>query len=233
MSRLVRLLAREPWVGAAVVAIFVGLLVYAAVTKNTLLGTFLPALAVLVAAGVISLLTIATSVFELSVTTIPRVAAAAVFVGVPVGFVLTTHWPTTLSRTAARWCNAHFGHLGTTIAVTAAALGGIAAIVRLLVGIALDMRRRKTGKEFSGRWIRTMLAVYRGGVIAAIGTLVVGFFVERTLNRHGGPGRWVSIANERRGTLVVVLLVSVFAAAALIEEGMAAIRIATRKLLRN
>jgi len=229
VSRLVRLLAREPWVGAAVVAVLIGLLVWAAVAKNTLLGALLPALALLVVAGLLSLLTIATSVFEQSVTTVSRIAGFTLFAGIPIGFFFATrgfHW----DHRGVHWFDAHTGEQATSIAAAAAAVAGTAAVARVVFGAFVTLARRAFGAKPGHGWIRTVLLIYRAAVIAALGSLVVGFIIERTLNRHPGPGRWVAVADEKRGTLLIILLLAVLVTAALIEELAAWVRRAIRTL---
>jgi predicted acylesterase/phospholipase RssA len=213
VSRVIRLVAREPWFGACVFAALVGLLVWAAVSGNTLLGTLLPALVVLVVVSGLALLTIATSVFELSRKQAARWIGFAIFVTIPLAFALLVFatWCLDVGPSWWQWLQHHFGSVAV---IGAAALAALAAALALPLGLlgpngSNRVRRRKA------------LTAYRILVTLGLVALGVGVVVQRW--RHGGAG-WVGVANEHRGIIVVLLLLAVLVGAAAIETWIAWIR---------
>jgi predicted acylesterase/phospholipase RssA len=219
-SRLIQLLARSPAVGAAIFFLLAALVVWAATARSTLVGALLPALAILAAVLGVAVLTLATSVFErsLAVLSFSRVLGFAVVVGVPLGFGLVVRWPK-LSHAAAGWLDDNIGKTGTTIAAVLGFVAAAIAVFRLAAGIVVCVTE-KASKEPRGRsWRRVVMGFYRWPVVGAFLTLLGGFMLERTLDRvNAGKGQWVGVAEERRGTILVLALLATLLLAALLIE---------------
>ncbi|MDX6513759.1 MAG: hypothetical protein QOE36_3263, partial [Gaiellaceae bacterium] len=237
-SKVLRLVARIPAVGAALFALLVGLVIWASLSTNTLIGTFVPALALLAVASGVALLTLATSLFERSLTTWPKVLGYVVFAGVPSVFAICTGWPRLKERLASglddvglslpgfllklpTTLETHVGHVPTRVAFWAASAAAAVALLRLAGGPLdwLVARLRKRSRSFG--WRRMMITAYRFAIFTALTALAVGFMLERTLHHKkadGTPTTWLDIADERKGTLAVLLIVSVLLFASLVEE---------------
>lgn len=217
-SRLIQLLARAPAVGAAVFVVLVGIVVWAATARNTLIGALLPSLALLTVVLGVAVLTLATSVFERSLATLARLVAFAVVIGVPLGFALTFRWPK-WSYTAANWLDTHAGKGAVT---AAAALGLVAAglaAIRLVGGLVVWLVEHRRGHPYSRSWRRLVMSTYRWPIVGALATLAGGFVLERTLDRvNAKTSGWVGVAAERRGTILVLVLLATLLLAALLEE---------------
>ncbi|MDQ2981730.1 MAG: DUF3376 domain-containing protein, partial [Actinomycetota bacterium] len=218
-SRLIQLLARTPVIGAALFAVLVGLVVWAATARSTLVGALFPSLALLAVVMGVAVLTMATSVFEQSLAVFPRLVGFGVVLGAPLGFALTFRWPKW--SFAADWLDLHTGRTAVTIAAVLALAAAGVAVFRLVYGGVIwnvDRGRRKQKQlETSRSWRRLVMGLYRWPVVAALVALAAGFIVERTLHRVG-PGKWVSVAAERRGTILVLALLGTLLLAALFEE---------------
>lgn len=197
-SRIVQLLAREPWLGAAVFAALVGLVIWAGVAKSTIVGALLPALAILVILVGFTLITIGTSVFDLPLRRPARWLGTIAFISAPLAFGILGLLYTPL----ADWLNSQAGPaaaVGSAGAAVAAAAAGIAA--------AFIPTQSLRGK---------LLWIYRLAVTGALLLACGGFLVERWVrNAHGQKGAtgWAAVANERHGTILVVVLVATLLAA--------------------
>jgi predicted acylesterase/phospholipase RssA len=222
LSRLIRLLARAPAVGAAVFFVLVGLVVWAATARSTLVGALFPALAILAVVLGVAVLTLATSVFERSLAKPVRGLAFLLIAGVPIGFALTFRWPE-LSHSASGWLDRHTGKVAVTVAAVLGLVAGGIALVRLGFGIyryKQDEKRRQQGQDVQSQsWRRLVMSLYRLPVVAALLTLATGFVVERTLDRvNAKNASWVGVAEERRGTILVLALLATLLLAALLIE---------------
>jgi hypothetical protein len=68
-------------------------------------------------------------------------------------------------------------------------------------------------------WRRTTIALYRYPLLAGLTVLALGFLVERGFGDHGHPaGGWASVADEHKGTIVVLILVGVLLFAAVLTK---------------
>jgi hypothetical protein len=209
-----RLLAREAWLGAATLAVLVGLIVWAAMSKSTLLGATLPALALLTVIVGLAVLTLATSIFEESLAKLSRVVGFVVFLGVPAAFVLVARgdkWPLLPdflgSSTVAKWLDDHCRPGAVTVAAVFASIAVGFALVRLLFGRPLASHRR------------TVIGLYRWAVVGGLGSLAVGFILERAERyRSGEMQGWPAIANDRRGAILVLVLLAVLLVTGLLAE---------------
>ena len=64
-----------------------------------------------------------------------------------------------------------------------------------------------------------MLGLYRWAVVGALGALAAGFIYRRAEQHGEGDLKgWASIANERQGAILVLLLLGVLMAAGLVAE---------------
>jgi patatin-related protein len=225
-SRVLRLMARTPWFGAVVFSALVGLVIWAALAENTLIGTLFPALALLGVVTGVALLTMATSLFERSLTTWPKLLGYAVFAGVPLAFLLLVEWPRLWERFATA-VDTHVGSVATSIGSWLSATAFVLAVLRVMGDpiARLVSKRRKRARAF--RWRRATITGYRLATIAALLTLAIGFVLERTLNHvESKDGGWVDVANERMGALIVILIVAVLLFASLVQEIWAESRVA-------
>jgi hypothetical protein len=209
-SRLVSLLAREPVVGAAVFAVLVGLSVWAAVSSSTLFGALLPALAILTALAGITLLTIATSIFEDTPRRLAGVLGCLFLIVAPLAFALTT-WDPGYSATLHKWFNNHVGWIA--VGTAGAAAYAAAALASILAATDWIAAARKS--SYPRGWRRTALSVYRAAIIAAFGALAIGFTVEK-LHDKSKTG-WNKIADHHKGTIMLVALIAALLLASLIE----------------
>ncbi len=217
-SRLIQLLARAPAAGAAVFAVLVGLVVWAATARSTLVGALLPTLAILAVVLGVAVLTLATSVFERSLAVFSRLVAFTVLLGAPLGFALTFRWPK-WSETAADWLDAHVGKEAVTVAAALGLAAAGLAAARLFGGIGVWIAEQAKGGTFSRSWRRLVMSTYRWPVVAALATLGGGFIFERILDRvNAKASGWVGVAAERRGTILVLALLATLLLAALLEE---------------
>jgi predicted acylesterase/phospholipase RssA len=271
LSSVVRLLARSPLVGAALIFVLSVLLVWGLVSPGVLLGSLTPALAILVLIGGTALLTIATGTFEQSISTTKRILAFTVLLGVPLAFALTAKWPGVdgvpgwLDRHVSGWAVTLSAALALAAACVAAARGvlevsrrahaqgstsptrrekelraenerlaaalkGHAATETTTQGPRPSHPKRAALEPIRGiplRWIRTILNVYRALVIAALAALALGFTVDRLSGDSPPEGcpttgcagiDWKHVADERRGTFLIVALILVFLLSAAIVE---------------
>ena len=264
-SAVVRLLARSPAVGAALIFVLSALLVWGIVSPGVLLGSLTPALAIVVLIGGTALLTVATGTFEQSISTTKRLLAFSALLGVPLAFALTAEWPG--ADGFPGWLDSHISAWAVTLAAALALAAACAAAARGILELSLrahadgqtarpskrekdllaeNTRLRQALQEPSAkprehphapetphaalepmraiplRWIRTILNVYRALAIAALAVLALGFTLDR-LSRTCTttscvPTDWRDVADERRGTILVVLLVLVFLLSAAIVE---------------
>ena len=214
LSFPLRLLAREAWLGAASLAVLVGLVVWAATSKSTLLGATLPALALLTVIVGLALLTLATSIFEESLAKLSRVVGFVVFLGLPAAFVVLTRsesWPLLPdflgSSAIAGWLDDKCRPGAVTTAAVFASIAVGFALVRLLFGPWLASHRR------------TVIGLYRWAVVGALGSLAIGFIAERAESYGSGATKgWPSIANDHRGAILVVVLLAVLLITGLLAE---------------
>jgi predicted acylesterase/phospholipase RssA len=215
MSALVRLTAREPWVGAALVAALTGLVLWIALSKNALLGALFPALALIAVALWLVLFTIATSLFEESLKRRWRWLGFALLAGIPLAFGIFAGWPEI--RSVRHWLDQHLSAgAARTAAVFAFAATGL-ALLRLAVRVKRtddeDSRRRKGDRR------RKILSWYRPAVLAALLTFAGGFIAERWIGQNNKQHKtWTAVANEHRGTLLVAILLGVLFLAAVAVE---------------
>jgi predicted acylesterase/phospholipase RssA len=214
-SRLIQLLARAPAAGAAVFAVLAALTVWAAVARSTLVGALLPSLALLTAIVGVAVLTLATSVFERSLGS-ARVLAFSFVIGLPLAFALTFRWPG-FTDSGTDWLDRHVGEEAVTVAAVLALVAAGIASVRLVGGIGMWSFEWARGRLYPRSWRRLVMSLYRWPVVGALLTLAGGFIAQRTLDRASSKG-WVSVAQERRGTLFVLALLATLLVAALLEE---------------
>ena len=214
-SRLIQLLARTPAIGAAAFFVLVGVLVWAATAHSTLVAAAVPALAILAVVLGAAVLTLATSVFEASMTKV-RLLAFSVVLGVPLAFALVFRWPG-WEGAATDWLDERAGHGAVTAAAALALAAAAIAAFRLAYGAVWWAAEKLRGETYSRRWRRVVIGLYRWPVVAGLVTLAVGFVVQRTLDSAGSRG-WVTLADERRGTILVLVLLAVILLAALVEE---------------
>jgi hypothetical protein len=216
-SRLIQLLARAPAVGAAVFFVLVGLTLWAATARSTLVGALLPALAILTVVLGVAALTLATSVYENSLAKFPRLLGFGVITGVPLAFALLFRWPKWWHYGADK-LDSHVGKTGVTIAAALSLLAAAIAVTRFVVGAII-----RTIEEFEpsyGRsWRRVVMGFYRWPVVGALLALASGFTLERVFDRmQAKHASWVGLAAERRGTILVLALLATLLLAALLEE---------------
>lgn len=217
-SRLIQLLARAPAIGAAVFVVLVGLVVWAASARSTLVGALLPTLAILAAVLGVALLTLATSVFERSLARLSRLLGLVIVIGVPLGFALVFRWPK-WSETAADWLDPRLGKTAVTVAAgLGLAAAGIASL-RVAAGGIIWVGEQLSTWHAGRSWRRVVMGFYRWPVVGALLTLAGGFIFERIYGPvHAKHAGWVGLAAERRGTLLVLALLATLLAAALLEE---------------
>ncbi len=223
-SRLISLIAREPWLGAAAFAILVGLTIWAAISPSTLLGTLLPALAILSALGGIALFTIATSTYEDTPRTVAGVLGALTMIAIPAVYAVLA-WKPGFSDTLHHWFIHHTGAIATGIAgVSAYAAAGLAV---LLTGS--DLGAAVLSRDYPRRWRRTALALYRAAIVVAFTALAVGFIVEKWDQQTSGSSAttngWNDVANAHRGTILIITLLATLLAAGFIESALARRRV--------
>ena len=213
LSYPVRLLASEPWLGATAFALLVALVVWAASSDAALLGASLPALALLAVILGLALLTVATSVFEESKASFARTIGFSVMLGAPVAFVILARGPSWgyvpdlgVWQDVPAQLDEHVGRTSvSTASVVALAAAGLALAV--LASRLLTLGRR------------TLLGLYRWAVVGALATLAAGFIYRRAEQHGEGDLKgWASIANERQGAILVLLLLGVLMAAGLVAE---------------
>ncbi|MBA3734960.1 MAG: DUF3376 domain-containing protein [Actinobacteria bacterium] len=223
-SKVVRLIAAEPWVGAAAFAGLVGLVVWAALSKHTLIGALLPALAILTVAAGVALFTIATSVLEQSLTSFPRAAGYLVLIGAPLGFALVAWKPGVHSM--SKDLHQHVGHTATGLAVAFALVAAVLALLRL-IGTAGVWIWEKIQAKFSKKrqhsrsWRHTVLSLYRWPVLAALLTLAAGFLFQRNFRDDKGGKAWAKLADNHHGIILILALLATLLLAALIQEVLA------------
>lgn len=214
-SRLLQLVAREPWVGAAAFSIVVGLVVWAGFTHNTLVGATLPAIAILAVVMGVELFTIATAALDHSRALKSRIAAFVVFLGLPVAFALGARWPR-LSDVLASWLDQHVGKVGTTIAAVLALIAAGAATARLI----LATFGASWFPAMQRSWIRSLLGAYRLAILAGLVSLGAGFLVMRNLIAKHGSAHWVSLADEHHGAIFVLAIAAALLLASLLERAL-------------
>ncbi len=214
-SGLVRLAAREPWIGAAVTTIVTGVVLWIALSKNALLGALFPALALIVVALWLVLFTIATGLFEEPIASWRRWIGFLVLAGVPLALGILGGWP--YVPAVRDWLD---DRLSAGATRTAAVLG-LAAAALALLRLAFRVRPGEDAGERGrkGDRRRKALSLYRPVVVVALLTLAGGFIAHRWLDqtqrKHGG---WIAVADEHKGTVLVGILLGVLFAAALAAE---------------
>ena len=209
-----RLLAREAWLGAAAFAVLIGLVVWAGTSSSTLLGATLPALALLAMIVGVAVLTLATSVFEESLARMSRAVGFLFFLGIPAAFVvlaLSERWPVLPDyftwSALSDWLGEHCGEGAVTVAAIFASIAVGLALIRLAVGRWLGSHRR------------TVIGLYRWAVVAGLGSLAVGFILERAARYGSGETKgWPSIANEHRGAILILVLLAALLVTGLLAE---------------
>lgn len=214
LSFPLRVLAREPWLGAATFAVLVGLVVWAGTSHSTLVGATLPALALLTAIVGLAVLTLATSVFEESIARPSRAIGFLVFLGVPTAFAVLARaesWaviPDALGWSkVSGWLDDHCGPGAVTVAVVFASVAAGLALFRLLAG------------RWLGSYRRTVIGLYRWAVVGTLGFLAGGFLVERAEEHGAGASKgWPSVANEHRGVILILVLLAVLLLVGLLAE---------------
>jgi hypothetical protein len=196
-SKPIQLLAREPLVGAAMFAVLMALVVWAGIAKSTLIGALLPALAILAVLTGFTLLTIATATVELPLRKAGFWIAAACFLAVPLAYGLLVLFERDVHDAA----NSRLGPFAA--AVVAIAAFGAAAILLL----ALASRLAPHGRAVRAK----LLWTYRFVVTGALAVAGVGFLLERWVRAAhptGAKRGWAAVADERRGTIFVLVLVA-------------------------
>jgi predicted acylesterase/phospholipase RssA len=200
----VRLFARSPALGILVFATLIALVVWAAASKGTILGASAPVLALAAACAGVALFTMATSGLERRGWSIWAWVGFGFAAGVPAVFALahllgwTDDWLT--------------DRCGDGAVLVAAILAGAAAAALVVAAVVARVRSL-------GLWL------YRACILGALGSLVVGFVVER-IERYesGGLTGWAAVANERRGAILIGLLLITLVVAGLILELLAPVR---------
>ena len=134
-SSVVRLLARSPAVGAALIFLLSALLVWGIVSPGVLLGALTPALAIVVLIGGTALLTIATGTFERSISTAKRIVAFSALLGVPLVFAVAARWPG--ADGFPGWLDAHVSDWAVTVSAALALAAACAAAVRGVLEVSL------------------------------------------------------------------------------------------------
>lgn len=275
LSGLGRLLAREPWVGAAAVAALTGIVVWAGISKNALLGAFFPALALMTVALAITLVTVATSLIAESQGGVKRTIGYILLGGIPLTFGLLAGWPGVTG--VPGWFDRHLGNdvtkvvAGLALAAASATIArlalaykahadrlvtvatiGIAAVGSLLVAFgicawllpsATRWLRGEIGRDYAGavatgaiafgaagvlrcffrlvflfkKGRRSLLTFYRATLFGALATAAGGFIAHRWVAASSHKG-WTAVAAERKGTIMVVILLGVLLFAAVVAE---------------
>jgi predicted acylesterase/phospholipase RssA len=277
-SALTRLLAREPWFGAAVVSVLTGLVLWTALSKSALLGALFPALALAVVVLWLVLFTIATSLFEESLAKFTRVIGFLLLAGIPMAYGVLAGYPgvNAVSDWLDERLSAGVVRVSAVLALAAAAvsfvrlaiaikpetqtrvpyryvaLGGAGSLLVLVGGlgwsstwvhdqldswVGADTRRVLAttaialGASFivhsllrltigtPREWRRKTLSFYRPIVFAALMTVAGGFIAHRWMDQTNRKhGRWIAVANEHKGTILVATILGVlFLAAVSIE----------------
>jgi hypothetical protein len=209
-ARLIQVLAREPWVGAAIFTVLVALVVWAGLSRSTLVGAIFPALVLLVAVIGYALFTVATGVLDLPMDRLSRWIGFAFMLGVPLAFgvvALVLHWA---DWSVPGWLDDHIGH---AVTLAAGGAGLVAAALIVAPGVT---------PATAGKWRGTLIGVYRAVVSVTIAVVAIAALVQRW--RHGPGGSWAVAANEHRGTILVLVLVTALLTAAAIESALARAR---------
>ena len=220
----VRLLAQQPLIGLAAFVVLVGLVVWAFTSSSAVLGTSLPALALLAAIVALAVITTATSGFEEPGMTASRWIGWALAFGAPFALFLValgTHAvpginvpePDSVRVRTYAWFVDHCGDNAVKIAGFFALVAAILAVALL----ALKLRGLRLGVTIT--WWRWVLTLYRVAIIGVLGSLAVGFIWTRaTHHRSGELTGWSAIANEHQGAVLLICLVAALAVAGLIVE---------------
>lgn len=191
VSAVVRLLARQPAIGAAMLALLVGLFVWGLVGGGAVLGIVVPGLGVAVVVGAIVLLTIAVSMLEAPLWNLRRAGGFAVLLGVPLAFVLIFGRPGW--NDPRGWLQAHANGRVVDIVVALALLAVVFALGRL----ALELAR-----NLVPAWLRGTLGLYRAVIVAASLILLGGFFADRWIGT-GTSAEWRKKADEHKGIILL------------------------------
>ena len=215
LSGVVRLTAREPWVGAALAAVLTGLVLWIALSKNALLGALFPAIALIVVALLLVLFTIATNLFEQPLGGGRRWFAFALLAGIPLALGILGGWPAI--HAVRDWLDDHLSAGATRVAAVLGFTAAGLALLRLAFSVKRsdqeDDRRRKGARR------RKILSCYRPVVLAALFTLAGGFIAHRWLDQTNNKHQsWSAVADEHKGTILVAILLGVLFAAALAAE---------------
>jgi predicted acylesterase/phospholipase RssA len=203
-SAVIRLVAREPWVGAAACAVLAAVVIWGLLAPNAVLGALTATLAVLFVVVVAFLFAIVTSVLERPLAKRKRARWFLVLLGLPLAFALLAGWP---AREAVEsWFEEHVGMWPLRIAAASAALAALWALLSLVP-----------------RCRRPALAWYRGLTLLAVSSLTIGALARRWQlegDRVDCPDcvDWSKIADERKGMFLVGILLVVFLATALVVE---------------
>jgi predicted acylesterase/phospholipase RssA len=226
-SGLVRLVAASPGVGAAFLAGVAALLVWGLLAPNTVLGALVPTLAALMIVGCYILLNFATGALEPTVDNWKRLAGMVLLIGIPAAFAVLM-----ISHDNAREAvQDGIGDKVTGVVVALAALTAVAALVRILVGLA-DLAaallrswrpRWLPNLDVPLKWRRSALAAYRLFFVSTLLLAAAGFGWQ--LWRNDGlkcEGQvctgWNEVADEHQGLLLFGLLVAAALIAAMLVE---------------
>jgi predicted acylesterase/phospholipase RssA len=227
LSYLVRLLARSPAAGISATGVLCLLAYIATQANGGLLGTLATGLVMLAVVMVAVVLVVVTGILGEQRATLVRVLGFVAVAGVP-GVLGTLAFVDV--HDARKWAMQRSGEVPTTIA------GGIAlaTAAAALVAAGLYVTRRATPI----RWANWLVNGYR--ILFTVGVLVagVGVLIERygsacaAKQGEGCDGiDWRSLADERAGTWLVVLLLVTLLFVALFVETAAGIR--TRRARRE
>ena len=243
LSGLVRLLAASPLVGAGLLAVVVGLLVWGLLAPNVVLGSLVPTFAALALFGGYILLNFATSALEPTINNKKRLLGIVLLIGIPAAFVVVmlTH------DGAWEGLQDSVGRRVTALITVLAGIAVLVAVARVVVGLAdlavRALRRFRTWLanrlgpdgwlgtlggwvaelEVPASWRRATLAAYRRCFLAALLLAGVGFgwrlLLDDGLTCNGQVcAGFKDVAQERPGLLLFTLLVGAAVLAAVLVE---------------
>ena len=215
LSALVRLTAREPWMGAALATILTGVVLWIALSKNALLGALFPALALIVVGLWLVLFTIATSLLEEPLAGKKRWAGFAFLVGVPLAFAILAGWPHV--PVVREWLDDELNAWVARIAAFLALAATLIALVRVVFRVKPRDEVRKREQKGDRRrkivsWYRPVLFI---GLLTVAGGFIAHRWVAQTQKKDDG---WITVANEHEGTILVAVLLGALFVAAVASE---------------
>jgi patatin-related protein len=211
VSTVVRLLARQPWIGAAFVAVLIGLFVWGLVDGGVVIGTAAPILALAVVVGLVVLLTMATSVLEQPLWQAApgektggwkHALGFLVLLGIPLAFGVLFGWPGVGGL--RDWLGGRADR-GVVDVVAALALVAAALAVARLVLEHWRVHRIKP--------VRRSLSGYRIAAVAGVVALLGGFMVHRITD-----GSWHAWAEKHKGAILIAGFFLAATLAAIIVE---------------